>query len=142
MDVVVVLPWVPAMATAVRPAITEARAAARGMIRSPCLSASPSSGLESRIAVETTTVSTSLMWEAAWPMCTVAPSSRSSVISSELRASLPVTRTPRLSRMRAMPDMPAPPTPMKCTRPSSSTVTGSTSLTRLIGLSPTLSWQA
>ncbi len=58
-DVVVVLPWVPATATTRRPCITDSRAAERGSRRSPRRSASTTSGLESRTAVETTTVSAS-----------------------------------------------------------------------------------
>ena len=58
-EVVVVLPWVPATATTRRPAITEASAAERGSTRSPGARASTYSGLSSRTAVETTTVSAS-----------------------------------------------------------------------------------
>ena len=46
-------------------------------------------------------------------------------------ASLPETFTPRAIMIRAMPDMPAPPMPVKCTRPSSARGTGATGLTRL-----------
>ena len=66
-DVVVVLPWVPATATTLRPCITEARAAERGSIRSPSRCASTTSGLVSRTAVETTSVSASRTWDASWP---------------------------------------------------------------------------
>ncbi len=67
-EVVVVLPWVPETATARRPAITDASAAARGRMRSPNRRASVISGLSSRIAVDTTTVSAHLTWGASWPM--------------------------------------------------------------------------
>jgi hypothetical protein len=112
-DVVVVLPWVPAIATARRPAMTEASAAALGSTRRPRRRASTSSGLVSRIAEDTTTVSASPTWPGAWPMCTVAPTARSAASARESLASLPETGRPRASRIRAMPDMPAPPMPTK-----------------------------
>ena len=58
-EVVVVLPWVPATATTRRPCITDSSAAERGSSRSPRRRASTTSGLSSRTAVETTSVSAS-----------------------------------------------------------------------------------
>ena len=123
-EVVVVLPWVPATATARRPTITEASAPARCTTASPRRRASTSSGLDSRIAVDTTTVSTSPTFSARCPRCTTAPSARSAARVTESLASLPLTGSPRASMIRAMPDIPAPPMPMKCTRPRSSAGTG------------------
>ena len=57
MEVVVVLPCVPATATVRLPSMTEASAAARCSTRSPCCRAAASSGLSGRIAVDTTRVS-------------------------------------------------------------------------------------
>src|ERR1700757_1841304 len=53
MEVVVVLPCVPATAITRRPAITEASAAARCTTRIPRLVASASSGLSGRMVLET-----------------------------------------------------------------------------------------
>ena len=78
MDVVVVLPWVPATAIALRPSMTEASAAARCSTRSPRCRASTSSGLSGRIAVDTTSVSAPARLEAACPTVTRAPSAASS----------------------------------------------------------------
>ena len=56
---------------------------------------------------------------AACPTCTVAPSARSAArATGVLGVAAGHRRCPRASMMRAMPDMPAPPMPMKCTRPS------------------------
>src|SRR5690625_6061857 len=57
MDVVVVLPCVPATAIPRNPIITAASAAARGSIRRSSAAARRTSGLSALIAVETTTVS-------------------------------------------------------------------------------------
>ncbi len=59
-------------------------------------------------------------WSAAWPTWTVAPSARRPTRTLESLASLPETGTPRASMIRAIPLMPAPPIPTKCTLPSSS----------------------
>ena len=55
-DVVEVLPWVPATAATRRPTVSAASAWARCTTGSPRSRAAASSGLVSRIAVETTTV--------------------------------------------------------------------------------------
>ena len=78
-----------------------------------------SSGLSSRMAVETTTVSAPPRCSSACPTSTRAPSARSASSVGVSRRSLPDTGTPRASRMRAMPLIPAPPMPTKCTAPSS-----------------------
>ena len=118
-DVVVVLPCVPVTAMTRRPAISEASAAARCSTRRPRRLASASSGLLSLMALDTTTVSASPSCPAAWPACTRAPSARSSSRVADEAESLPDTAVPLASMMRAIPDMPAPPMPMKWTRPSS-----------------------
>ncbi len=136
---VLVLPWVPVTATTRRPNISEASAAARCRTRRPRRFASASSGLVALIALDTTSVSASPRWAAAWPAQTRAPSAASSVSATESALlSLPETCTPLASMIRAMPDMPAPPMPTKCTRPSSSSGTGSVGVTSAIArvLSP------
>src|ERR1700734_1020140 len=79
MPVVLVLPCVPATATARLPSITEASAAALCSTRRPPLRASASSGLVSLIAVETTSVSAPSRCAASCPTCTSAPSEASVV---------------------------------------------------------------
>src|ERR1700730_10484472 len=49
-------------------------------------------------------------------------------------ASLPDTLIPRASMIRAMPDMPAPPIPVKCTRPRRMAGTGSAGVIRLLSI--------
>ncbi len=117
MEVVVVLPWVPATAIGRRPSISAARASERCTTGMPSSAARSSSGLSSRIAEETTTqLASSARWPAAWPMCTVAPYARRASAVGESLASLPTTLAPRWARILAMPDIPAPPMPMKCGR--------------------------
>jgi hypothetical protein len=64
-EVVVVFPWVPATATTRSPAITDHSPAERGSTRSPRRLPSSTSGLSSRAAVVTTSVSASPTWSAA-----------------------------------------------------------------------------
>src|SRR5690242_3674707 len=116
--------------------MTEASAAARCRTRRPRRFASASSGLPGRMALDTTRVSPGPRdprLPAACPICTPAPSARSLPSSAESLASLPDTLMPRASMMRAIPDMPAPPRPAKCTRPSRAAGTGgSAELIRLL----------
>ncbi len=63
--VVVVLPCVPATASTRDPAMTEASPAERGSNRRSRRRASATSGLSSRAAVVTTTVSASPRWAAS-----------------------------------------------------------------------------
>ncbi|CAM5373790.1 hypothetical protein STENM36S_00835 [Streptomyces tendae] len=117
MEVVVVLPWVPATAIGRRPFIRAARASERCTTGMPSSAARASSGLSSRIAEETTTqLASSARCSAACPMCTVAPRARSASAVADSLASLPATAAPRWARILAMPDIPAPPMPMKCGR--------------------------
>src|SRR5579872_4485224 len=48
--------------------------------------------------------------------------------------SLPDTPIPRASMIRAMPDMPAPPIPAKCTRPRRMAGTGSAAMIELLSI--------
>ena len=116
-----VLPCVPATATPRRPTITLASAAARGSTASPSRRASTTSGLVGRIAEDTTTVSTSVDVRRVVPdghpgAERVQRGERRGV----LRVAARTPTIPRASMIRAIPLMPAPPMPTKCTRPSSS----------------------
>ena len=119
-EVVVVLPCVPATATTRLPCISDSSAAERGSSRRPSRTASTTSGLSSRTAVDTTTLSASCTCEASCPTSTRAPRARSDASTGPSWASEPVTVMPRASISRAMPDRAAPPMPTKCTRPSCS----------------------
>ena len=114
--VVVVLPCVPATAISRRSVAAAASACALAHVGIPRRRASTSSGLSSRIALETTTASASPRLVSAWPVATVAPSARSSWTPSESFRSEPVTSTPRARNSRARFRMPAPPMPIMCTR--------------------------
>ena len=90
-EVVVVLPWVPAMAMPRLKRISSASISARGTtgMRSRC--AATSSGLSALIALEITTTSASPTWAAAWPWCTLAPSCASRRVTAESFWSEPET---------------------------------------------------
>ena len=122
-DVVVVFPCVPATATARRSTMSEARAPERCRIRSPRRWASTSSGLSLRMAEEMTSVSASPRLSAECPIITVAPRVRSTSTTLDSFASDPETSTPFMTMIRAIPDIPEPPIPMKWTAPSSPTGT-------------------
>ena len=144
-EVVVVLPCVPATAITRRPAMTEASAAARCSTRIPRRVASVSSGLSARMALDTTSVSPGPRLPrlpGACPMYTLAPSACSSSSSAEPLASLPEVGMPRASMIRAMPDMPAPPMPVKCTRPSRTAGTGSAAVISLLSIGLLSIWTA
>src|SRR6266508_2110911 len=121
-EVVVVLPCVPAIAIVRRPAMAAARASERCSTRSPRARASTSSRWSAGIAVEYTTVSTPSRLDGSCRMWMVPPSARSAASAGQSRSSLPETGMPRVSSNRASPLMPTPPTPIRCTRPSSSAV--------------------
>ena len=115
-DVVEVLPAVPVTAASLRPRVSAASAVERCSTVRPRSRAAASSGLLSRIAVDTTTVAGgSGRCAGSCPRCTSAPSARSASTAADSRASEPVTRSPLASRMRAIPLIPAPPMPMKWT---------------------------
>ena len=75
--VVVVLPWVPAMATQLFSRISSASISARRTTGMRCARAAASSGLSRLIAVETTTTAAPAMFSALWPTLTVTPFLRS-----------------------------------------------------------------
>lgn len=97
-----------------RPFIREASASERCTTGIDSSFARSSSGLSARMALETTTQdASSARWPAACPMWTVAPSARRDSAVADSFASLPATFAPRWARIFAMPDIPAPPMPMK-----------------------------
>src|SRR5512134_145792 len=114
MEVVVVLPWVPAMAMPYFIRISSASISARGITGIFRRCASRSSGLSGRTAEETTTTCPSSgTLSAAWDGKTVAPiRSRRSVVSDR-RRSEPDTRYPRFRSSSAIPLIPMPPMPTK-----------------------------
>ena len=75
-----------------------------------------SSTLSWRIAEEATTVRTPSRRAGSKPTSARAPTARSAAITGTSFASLPETSSPRASMIRAMPDIPMPPMPRKCTR--------------------------
>src|SRR6266508_1204562 len=117
-----VLPCVPAIAIVRRPVMAAASASDRCSTRSPRARASTSSRWSAGIAVEYTTVSTPSRLDGSCRMWMVPPSARSAASAGHSRSSLPETGMPRVSSSRARPLMPTPPTPIRCTRPSSSAV--------------------
>ena len=116
----VVFPWEPATARTFLPCIIHRRASERCNTTSPFTRACMSSGLLSRTALETTTVSAPLRWEASCPIKTVIPASRSESATSESDRSDPLTSSPFSLSTRAIPLIPEPAIPIQCTRPSSS----------------------
>ena len=85
--VVVVLPWVPAMATLDFSRISSASISARRTTGRPRRRASSSSGLPGLIAEEITTTSASSRFSAFWPSKMVAPiAARRSVILEDFRS--------------------------------------------------------
>ena len=90
-DVVVVLPWVPAMATHCLSRISSASISARRTTGMRRARATVSSGLSRLIAVETTTTAASPRWAASWPTKTEAPRSRSRLTLALSLASEPCT---------------------------------------------------
>src|SRR5512141_2440474 len=113
-EVVVVLPCVPAIAMPYVIRISSASIAARGITGILRRCASRISGLSGRTAEETTTTWPSAgTFEAAWSARTTAPSlSRRSVVSDRRRSD-PDTRYPRFRSSSAIPLIPMPPIPTK-----------------------------
>ena len=86
-EVVVVLPWLPAIATPYLSRISSASISARGITGTPRRRASLTSGFDGRTAVEVTTTWAPPTFAAAWPSKTVAPSaSRWSVTGESFRS--------------------------------------------------------
>ena len=79
--------------------------------------ATTNSGFSGQIAPVWITVSASPRLAASWPMNTVAPCAARSCNAVLSARSEPDTRMPRSRNMRARPDMPEPPMPMKCAAP-------------------------
>ena len=90
-EVVVVLPWVPAMAMQLFNRISSASISARRTTGMRCARAAISSGLSRLIAVDTTSTSAPATFSARWPMFTVTPFSRSRVTLAPSEASEPCT---------------------------------------------------
>ena len=76
-EVVVVLPWVPAIATQLFSRISSASISARRTTGMRLARAAISSGLSRLIAEETTTTSAPSIFSALWPMAILMPLSRS-----------------------------------------------------------------
>src|SRR5687768_10778404 len=116
-DVVVVLPCAPATAIEKRIRINSASISARGITGTPRRLASTTSGLVGRTADETTTTSASPTFAAACPSWTATrkPAASLRVASDPLRSD-PLTSYPRFASSSAIPLMPLPPIPTKCTR--------------------------
>ncbi len=86
-DVVVVLPWLPATATPYLRRISSASISARGITGIPARRASTTSGLSGRTAVEVTTTCAPATWAAAWPSANLAPcATRRSVTDERFRS--------------------------------------------------------
>ena len=108
-EVVVVLPWVPATATAAAAGHQRRQRLCAAQHPQPAARAPrPARGCPSGWRSTRRRSSASPSVAASCPTWTRAPSARSAASRRESLASLPDTRTPRASRIRAMPDMPAP----------------------------------
>ena len=90
-DVVVVLPWVPAMATQLFSRISSASISARRTTGRRFSRAATSSGLSRLIADDTTSTSAPSRFSASWPIETLAPLSRSRLTLALSEASEPCT---------------------------------------------------
>ena len=111
MELVVVLPWVPATAM-VR--LTEAMAGRiwlRVATGTPAARAARTSGLAAEMAEEMATTSASARLAGSWPMATGTPSARSRSVTWLSFRSEPVTAWPMAFSTEAMAPMPAPPAP-------------------------------
>ena len=90
-EVVVVLPWVPAMATQLFSRISSASISARRTTGSRCARAATSSGLSGLIAEEMTTTRAPSRFSALWPIVTFTPLSRSRLTLALSAWSVPCT---------------------------------------------------
>src|SRR6185312_7127300 len=115
-DVVVVLPWLPATAIEYLSRISSASISARGITGICRRAASRTSGFAGRTADETTTTSASPTCAASCPCMTRMPSVSSRSVTADFFMSDPLTAYPRFASSSAMPLMPMPPMPTKCTR--------------------------
>src|SRR5262245_7592618 len=116
-DVVVVFPCEPATAIAKCNRISSASISARGMTGIPLRSASTISGFVFRTADETTTTSASPTCPAACPSNTLTlKRCCSRAVTSDPFTSEPLISYPRFASSSAIPLIPMPPMPTKCTR--------------------------
>ena len=90
-EVVVVLPWEPAMAMPCLSRISSASISARGMTGIFRRRASTTSGLSRRTADEITTTSASPTWSAEWPSAMRPPRPARRRVVSDSRRSEPET---------------------------------------------------
>ena len=118
-EVVVVLPCVPATATFDFSRISSASISARRTTGSFCARAASSSGLPGLIADEITTTLAPSRFSAFCPTNTVAPFAASRSVIGLAFASDPCTENPWFSSTSAIPDMPMPPMPTKWMAPMS-----------------------
>src|SRR5271166_245792 len=115
-DVVVVLPCMPATAIPYLRRMSSASISARWMTGIFRRRASITSGLRSFTAELVTTTPAPTTLAAAWPSKMVAPSDARRSVMGVWRRSEPLTVLLRLRRISAMPLIPMPPIPMKWTR--------------------------
>ncbi len=92
MPVVVVLPWVPAIAMPCFRRISSASITARGTSGMRRARAARTSGLSPFTAVDVTTASAPAMFSAAWPMATRTPSAARRCVTAPSLWSEPLTR--------------------------------------------------
>src|SRR5262249_36125825 len=118
-DVVVVLPWVPAMGTQLLRRISSASISARRTTGMRPARAAVSSGLSRLMADETTTTAAPSTLSAACPTVTAMPFSRRRLTLALSATSEPRTAYPRFASTSAMPLMPMPPMPTKWIGPMS-----------------------
>ena len=116
-DVVVVLPWVPPTAIDHFRRISSPSISARRTTGIRRLRAAMTSTLSGLTADEATTTWASPRLSARWPTVTGIPTSRRRRTLALSARSLPCTEYPRLWSTSAMPLMPMPPLPTKCTVP-------------------------
>ena len=115
-DVVVVLPWVPATPIERAWAQIAASIPARRSVGMPRSRAARSSMFVSGIAVEDVTASHPSTRSASWPTRTSTPAARTRSSTGWSRTSLPDTAWPISARAMAIADIPGPPTPTTCRR--------------------------
>jgi len=89
--VVVVLPWVPAIAMPCLKRISSASIMARGTTGTRAALAATTSGLSALTALEVTMTSAPAMLPAAWPISTLAPSDLSRLTTADSAMSEPLT---------------------------------------------------
>ena len=115
-DVVVVLPCVPATPIARAWAQIAASIPARRSVGIPRSRAARSSTLVSGIAVDDVTASHPATISGSWPTETATPAARTRSSTGWVLTSLPDTVWPISARVIAIADMPGPPTPTTCRR--------------------------